>query len=112
MNFNKPEALSWLQTNSNLSPFASNRFDKQGAIDFVKRLYELGCRQVAVANLSDEEWRIAKEGGPYADTLIAVLPTDRDQRCLIFGLYNEERATERLPPEEEDDREELEFWWD
>jgi hypothetical protein len=112
MNFNKPEALSWLQPNPNLSPFASNRFDKQGAIDFVKRLYELGCRQVAVANLSDEEWRIAKEGGPYADTLIAVLPPNRDQRCLIFGLYNKERATERLPLEEDDGQEELVFWWD
>jgi hypothetical protein len=112
MNFNKPEALSWLQTNPNLSPFASNRFDKQGAIDFVKRLYKLGCHQVAVANLFEEEWRIAKEGGPYADTLIAVLPTDSDQRGLIFGLYNKERATERLPPEEDDDQEELEFWWD
>jgi hypothetical protein len=54
----------------------------------------------------------AKEGSPYADTFIAVLPTDRNQRCLIFGLYNEERATERLPPEDDDDREELEFWWD
>ncbi|RKZ79904.1 MAG: hypothetical protein DRR19_24370 [Candidatus Parabeggiatoa sp. nov. 1] len=109
----KAEALSWLQSNPNPSPFASNRFDnKEKAINFVKELYSLGCEKVYVTNILDEDWRMREEGGPYADTLIAELPEEGYGRRTIFEMHNEEASFEDFQREFDDEQNELQFWWD
>lgn len=71
------EAQHWLTNNRNLHCFASNRFGhKEKALDFVKQLYRTGAVRVEVTQIYDEAWRIAEEGGPYADTLLVHLPSD------------------------------------
>lgn len=116
MNHEKVEALSWLQSNPNPYPFAGNRFEnKAEAIEFVKELYNLGCKTVYVTGILDEDWRIRREGGPYADTLLAEVPEGGCGLKSILGIYNEEALLDNF--EEADVFEDyqtagLRFWWD
>jgi hypothetical protein len=106
----KVEALSWLQSNPNPFPFASNRFgDKEEAINFVKELYRLGCEKVYVTNILDEDWRMREEGGPYADTLIAELADSGYGWKAISKIHEEE--TEDFERAFDADTK-FRFWWD
>jgi len=83
----RAEALSWIQDNPNRHPFAGNTFDgRDAAANFVKRLYSIGAKKVVVAGISGEAWRIAEEGGPYADTLFVTLGVNPRQTAeFILG---------------------------
>jgi hypothetical protein len=108
------DARQWLNDNLNPHCFAGNRFyDKQEALDFVNRLYELGAVRVWVDNILDEPYRLREEGGPYADTLIVELPEDRLARAKLHEVFEyelHERQGLDLEPCTEDDT--LIFWWD
>ena len=85
------EALEWLQSNQNRQAFASDRFSDTGsALEFVNRLYHLGAIEVRVSGILDEGWRLAEDGGPYADRLVVNLPDDTQKRETICALYYEE----------------------
>lgn len=111
-----PEARVWLRDNTNTSPFAGNHFfPKAEAAAFVERLYALGARAVYIASIYNEEWRIAQEGGPYADALLVVLPDDPRQRRALIEINRAEAR--RAGFEEADafdaaDDGTLFFWWD
>lgn len=113
--FEKYEALKWIQSNPNDSPFAGNRFTKETALKFVRKLYRLGAVHVAVDNIFDEPHRIKSDGGPYADSLVVLLPHS-SKRLDIIELYRAEAIREGLidPDQTVDDTidDELIFWWD
>ena len=109
-----PEAIAWLKSNKNLDPLAGNRFkNKAEALEFVEKLYEYGAISVSIAGIFDEEERVKKEGGPYADTLIVQLPKDPDKRKKLFEVYNDEIKKEGYHQVAEDEGEKsIVFWWD
>jgi hypothetical protein len=81
--FNGPEALSWLETNKNPNPFATNHFQTTAeAIEAVKRLYAAGATEVHVGPTLDDSERIAEEGGPYADGLDVVFPRENAKQIM------------------------------
>jgi len=81
--FSRPEALSWLKTNKNPNPFATNRFQTAAeAIEAVKRLYAAGAIEVHVGPTLDDSDRIEEEGGPYADGLNVVFPTENVNQIM------------------------------
>ncbi|UPM53179.1 hypothetical protein [Gottfriedia acidiceleris] len=85
------EALEWLKNNHNPSAFATNRFGETiNAINFVKKLYELGAGKVWVVGIIDEKERIEEEGGPYAESLLVELPEDDVKRNDIIKFYEKE----------------------
>jgi hypothetical protein len=66
---NALEARAWLRSNSNSSALATNKFDNTArALAFVDGLYAAGATEVLIDNIFEEH--IAREGGPYADSLI------------------------------------------
>lgn len=77
----------------NENPFAANHFGGgPGGIsgyhessDFVGRLESTGAT-VVVAGILAEEWRIEKEGGPYADTLYVDTRTSRSPDMVVSML--------------------------
>ena len=84
---NEFEALNWLNSNDNPSPFASNFFgDKKTILSFVNSLYKAGAVSVQIGNLYDEIWRIKAEGGPYADELLITFPKVLSKRINILAL--------------------------
>ena len=113
-----PEARSWLRTNKNACALAGNRFaSTQEAVDFVDRLYRLGAVRVTVENILDEEWRLAREGGPYADTLRVQLPHDAQQRQELLAIHAAECAIELGEADAQSvavdqGQATLLFWWD
>jgi hypothetical protein len=107
------EASAWLESNTNPSALAGNRFGSTAeALAFVKLLYEHGAVGVFVTDVDDEDWRIELEGGPYTDTLIVCLPSEPEKRKAIFEMVNEEAAREGFSPEKDIGQEELLLWWD
>ncbi|NJN95587.1 MAG: hypothetical protein HC875_16490 [Anaerolineales bacterium] len=78
----------------------------------MEQLYQVGAVKVYVAGLYEEEWRIAQNGGPYADTLIVDLPADSQKRRDLFRISNEESEKEGFEPETDGGQNELWFWWD
>jgi len=85
------EALTWLEGNQNPSAFSSNRFkDTADAIAFVRTLYGSGAKEVLISNILDEPWRIEEEGGPYADLMLVVLPSDKAQQEQVIRIYHAE----------------------
>jgi hypothetical protein len=81
--FSGPEALSWLKTNKNPNPFATNRFQTAAeALEAVKRLYAAGAIEVHVGPALDDSERIEEEGGPYADGLIVVFPMENVNQIM------------------------------
>lgn len=111
------EARQWLTQNNNPYPFAGNRFGPAAqALRFVEQLYDAGAVKVQVASVYAEDWRIAQEGGPYADMLVVTLPTDAAQRHALFQMYKAELEQE-LGPEAaaqawDAGQPTLRFWWD
>jgi hypothetical protein len=84
---NQLEALSWLKSNENRSPFASNFFgDKKSILKFVTDLYAAGAKSVEIGNIYDEDWRIKQEGGAYADELLITFPKALVKKINILGL--------------------------
>ena len=65
-----------------------------------------------MTSVCSEDWRIREEGGPYADRLIVILPSDQKKREDIFQIYTEEAKQEGLVPEVDTGQKELLFWWD
>ena len=89
------EARHWLAHNESRAALAGNRFGStEAACAFVDQLYDSGAVLVEVANVLAEDWRIAQEGGPYADTLVVTLPTDAAQRHALFRIQAEEAEGE------------------
>ncbi len=108
----KNEARKWISENNNSSPLATNKFDtKEKALEFVEKLYELGAELVLVDNIRDEDWRIQKEGGPYADSLKVTLPQDLEKRKKLFA-FNNENVDEEEHQAEDEGQVELLMWWD
>ena len=54
--------------------FASNKFDKGEAWEFVKSLYKAGARKILITGLYTETRRQAREGDIYADTMEVKMP--------------------------------------
>jgi hypothetical protein len=107
------EAVAWLTSNENPYSFASNRFSSTDeAILFVEKLYARGAVQVLVTGIYDEAWRIEAEGGPYADTLIIILPEEKGARLDLFEIANDEAKREGFASEKDTGQEELMLWWD
>lgn len=108
------DALTWFEGNQNPSAFATNRFQEtEKALAFVHRLYEMGAEQVLVTGIYDEAWRTQQEGGPYADTLVVLMPDDPVKRQALLDLCAEE--TEGEDPEEikqDNGQQSITFWWD
>lgn len=108
-----PEARQWLYENKNPYPLAGNRFDgKKEAQTFVEELYQAGAVRVVVKVDYDEPWRIEKEGGPYADVLIVLLPQDRDARKRLFAVEAREAQREGFDPSRDTGQKHLFLWWD
>ncbi len=108
------EARAWLMQNPSEHCFAGNRFyDRQEALDFVNRLYDLGALFVLVDNIYDEPYRVREQGGPYADTFNVHLPREADVRAVIRAIFEHELAERQgldLKPYDYGDT--LIFWWD
>lgn len=105
--------MAWLESNHNPYAFASNHFGKkENALKFIRNLYKQGCIKVYVTGIYDEDWRIKEEGGPYADTLVVILPDDKQKRKTIFTIHAKEAISEGFSPEKDTGQKELLFWWD
>lgn len=110
---NSLEARSWLKNNKNKSALATNRFnDTKTAQKFVEQLYQLGALEVIIDNILDEKWRVQKEGGPYADSLIIKLPADTQKRIELFKIFNQEFKHENFENEKDMGQEKIMLWWD
>lgn len=109
-----PEAIDWLKSNKNLDPLAGNRFkNKAEALEFVEKLYEYGAISVSVSGIFDDEERILREGGPYADTLIVHLPLDQNNRKKLFEIFNKEIKREGYDEILKDEgQKHVDLWWD
>jgi len=107
------EALEWLNGNSNPSPLASNRFgEKENAVEFVEKLYAAGASAVYVVNPDRSETVLQDEGGPYADSLVVLLPDEKARRKELFDIYNTESSREGFDGIGDMGQKELFFWWD
>ncbi|MBU0975251.1 MAG: hypothetical protein ABIE03_05355 [Patescibacteria group bacterium] len=112
-NNTNPEAREWLKSNKNPSAFASNRFGSTGeALAFIEKLYELGAEKVLIDNIFDEESRIEKEGGPYADSILIKMPNDPVKRSSLYKVYNSEAVNEGFEEIEGEGSNSLTLWWD
>jgi hypothetical protein len=101
------EARQWLSTNKNVSPFAGNRFGlKENAVAFVEQLYDAGAETVYVTGINNEP------GGPYADSIVVVLPSDKDKRKKLFEINRVEAEREGFDGMRDIGQKELFFWWD
>jgi hypothetical protein len=103
-----PEARRWLRTNRNAAPLAANHFrSSAAALGFVDELYRLGASRVIVPEscLQDED-----DDGPYADALVAFLPTDPQQRADVCRRCEQELdEPQRIDPA---DPNPIFLWWD
>ncbi len=107
------EARAWLAASANPYPFASNRFHtKEAAGAFIDSLYAVGADTVWVLNVEQDSAWVAREGGPYADALLAHLPSDRSARSRLFAFGAREARHEGFDPERDRGQRFLYFWWD
>lgn len=107
------EGIKFLENNKNLSPLAGNKFqNKENALAFVKKLYELGATKVLVDGILAEPERIRKEGGPYADTLLVTLPTELDKRAQLFRFIEENQDPDYAEKIEDTGQTTETLWWD
>lgn len=109
-----PEARDWLRGNANEAALAGNRFGwTADALAFVEMLYTAGATGVYVTNIYDEPERITRDGGPYADSLIVVPPTDPARRAAVLALCRAETEREGLEWTDADNSERpVLLWWD
>lgn len=109
------EACRWLKSNQSEHAFAGNRFNSnEAALRFIENLYQKGALSVIIDNIFRERWRIKEYGGPYADTLIVVMPEDHIQKEQLIQIsqaeYNQSPAGfERII---DDEHNIIIFWWD
>jgi hypothetical protein len=109
----KVPALAWLDGNKNAYALASNRFGPTAkAREFINELLRLGAKQVYVADPMEEESRIKREGGPYADALIVELPQDKAARSALFKVFAAEAKREGFDPEPDRGQSQVLLWWD
>jgi hypothetical protein len=108
------EARTWLMQNGSKHCFAGNRFyDRQEALDFVNRLYDLGALLVMVDNILDEPYRLREQGGPYADTLEVYLPPEAKGRNDLRSVFEHELSElQGLDLDKYQQTDLLVFWWD
>jgi hypothetical protein len=107
------EARGWISTNNNVSPLASNRFGaKENALSFVEQLYKAGAEIVYVTSIMQDAKRIKEEGGPYANSIVVVLPRDKDKRKKLVEINNIESRKEGFNGVGDIGQKELFFWWD
>jgi len=109
-----PEARAWLASNRNESALASNRFRLTSeAREFVEQLYATGLSHVFVPSESLRDLT-KKEGGFYADTLVAEVDSTTN-RWTLPSIHASEREHEGHETPSElslyKDRFLL-FWWD
>jgi hypothetical protein len=104
------EARAWLLSNSNSSALATNKFENTDrALAFVDELYAAGATEVLIDNISEEHR--AREGGPYADSLIIRVGGDSSVRHSILKIC--EQAIEGEADGRVDHyRDEIHVWWD
>lgn len=98
------EACHWLRTCPEDGGLSPERFRRPGeALDFVRRLYQLGAVAVRVAAV--------REGG-RAGGLVIELPDAGAARERIFAAVAAEAAAGGLPPEQDAGQSYLRLWWD
>jgi hypothetical protein len=108
--FRNPEARAWLSSNANPSALATNKFGETArALAFVDALYAAGATEVLIDNIFEEH--AAREGGPYADSLII-----RVGRGSVAG-HRLLKICEHAIEGEADGRvdhhvDEIRIWWD
>jgi hypothetical protein len=103
------EALDWLRANKNPAAFASNRFGAtKNAILFVEALYAKGAERVYILDPQEDPQTLKLEGGPYADTLIVILPKSFHKQNEILKI----KAKEVFFDPTALSGNELFFWWD
>ena len=71
----------------------------------------MGAEEVTVDGIRDEEERIQKEGGPYADALKVKLPEDPEKRKSLFDFVNSEVDDPEFQ-QEDTGQKEITLWWD
>ncbi len=109
---NSHEARTWLKNNKNPHAFVKNRFkDKKAALEFINKFYQNGAVELIIDHIKKEEWRIKKEGGPYADTLVIELPADFQKRTEIFKLYSKEAKNGGYEPENDEGQDIIILCW-
>lgn len=109
------EARRWLNRNKNKHAFAGNRFaDNKETLQFVENLYENGAIEVIVDNIFKERWRIKENGGPYADTLIVLVPQDNVQKEKLIQISRNEYNLSSAGFEDviDDEHTVMILWWD
>lgn len=116
---NPLEARYWLKNNDNKHAFAGNRFENtRAASEFAVQLYDAGAENIQVSGVLNEDMRIEKEGGPYADTFIVRLPEDKEKRQKILSIYYKEAENQYFIEDMESlhtidyGQKDLIFWWD
>jgi hypothetical protein len=102
------DARSWLKKNANPDPFASESFNsKADVLTFIANLYKAGARTVKVAAVHDDPQTVAREGGPYADTLYVTVKSPKAK------LKVNEVAQKANPSEMNwRGKNTLRLWWD
>lgn len=109
----KIPAREWLSTNRNESALATNRFGATAnAKAFVEDLFLLGAEAVFVGDPMEEQYRIEKEGGPYADTLVVQLPDDLNKRRALFKVFSAEARREGFDSPNDIGQKQALLWWD
>ncbi len=109
----KVPARSWLASNKNANPLASNRFGTAvHAREFVESLFVAGAVEVNVVDPMEEPSRIKLEGGPYADTVVIRLPSDSAKRKSLFAIAATEAQRQGFTPTPDTGQAELVLWWD
>ena len=80
------EAAEWLRRNENPSALGTNVLrTTENALRLVEDLYAAGAQRVHVTNINEHPGTLAREGGPYADTLL-IRPPREDWRAFIFAM--------------------------
>jgi hypothetical protein len=106
--YDGPEARKWLRRNGNPAALAANHFDSTDAARrFVEELYAAGARRVLIAgdSIQDED-----DGGPYADAIVVLLPTDAAARAAVCRRC--ERELDEPETIDADDPNPIFLWWD
>ena len=78
----------------------------------MERLFAAGAVEVYVANPMDEPQRMKHEHGPYADTLVVLLPRDGSRRRALFAIAAEEAAREGFTTPPDTGQSGILLWWD
>lgn len=108
-----PEARAWLASSPSPGGLAGNRFaNSTEALAFVDQLYALGAVKVFVDGIYQEPDASQRSAGPYADSLVIILPDDTAARQKLFALAAAEAEREGFKPERDRGQSKLLLWWD